>query len=344
MKKILKYIPLVIALVILYFLISPNYSSLVKVYHISNKKWLFVAFLSSIFSYFFMSVSLHEMLNIMGYNIKFIKSFTITVISTTVNYFFSSGGVSGFAIRTHLLNKNNIPISICITISVVLTAFIYLILGFIILQSIIIYFFEIKEFNLKIVEGFIACLIVFLIPLFLTIIIYNYRFRNRWIIRIFYFINRTLYQITKYQIPKEDFRDFKNKLNYGVEILHKKKFELPKVITYVLLDWIFNILVLYFAFLSIDIKISFLKLIIGFSFGMVMTIIPILPSGLGAMEFVMSGFYSNYGISISYAIFATLVFRFFYYIIPSIIGIIMFYAIKTVDVNIDKNDVLNYKK
>ncbi len=340
MNRILKFIPLIFAVVILYFLIAPNYENIIRVYRESSRIYLFLSFFSVILSYVFMSISLYEMLKLMGYRLKFMDTFTITLVSTTVNYLFSSAGASGFALRTHLLTKRNIPITICLTISVFLTAMIYLVLGFIVFQSFVVYLIQTKKLSFQIFEGFIGAFFIFLISFLLTIILYNHRFRNRWAIRLYYFVNSTLYQITKYQIPKEDFRHFKNNLNTGVHILHRQKYELPKVIFFIIMDWIFNILVLYFAFFSVGIKISLVNMIIGFSFGIIMTIIPILPSGLGAMEFVIANFYSNYGIPIEAAIFASLVFRIFYYIIPAIISIILFYGMKTADPEIE----LKYKE
>ena len=334
MRWIYRYFPLVVALMILIWLIYPNYQKIVEIYRISEKKYILISFVCSLLSYLAMSLSLYEMLKILNYRISFVDTFSITLISTTVNYFISSAGISGFALRTHLLNIRKVPISIAITISVVLTAFIYLILGFIILQSFVLYLFEIKEINLKILEGFIGAFLIFIIPFVMTVIIYNHRFRNRWAIRIYYFINKTLYQITKYTIPKEDFRDFKEQLNRGVEILHLKKMELPKVALYILFDWIFNILVLYFAFRSVGVDLTITSLVIGFSFGMVMTVIPLLPSGLGIMELVMSSFYSNYNIPIEAAIFSSLVFRISYYLIPFIISCLLYYGIKIAEPDI----------
>jgi len=336
-RKFFKYLPLILALIILYFLISPNYEKLIEIYQNSSKKYLFFSFVSSIISYLFMSLSLYEMLKIFGYKIDFLRTFYITLISTTTNYFFSSGGASGFAIRMHLLHRRKIPLSVSLTTSIVLTAFIYLILGFIVFQSFVIYLIEIKKINIDILEGFLGTILIFLIPFLMSMIVFNHRFRNRWAIRIFYFINNTLYQITKYYIPKKDFREFKNNLNFGIFVLHKKKYELPKVLLYVLLDWVFNILVLYFAFLSVGVKLSLVRTVIGFSFGMVMTILPILPSGLGLMEVVISNFYSNIGISFETSVFASLVMRFFYYILPSIFSIIVFYGFKIIDEDIHKD-------
>jgi len=330
-KKIFKILPIIIASLILYFLIYPNYEKIMQVYEQSKRVYLFLSLLSAFGSYFFMSLSLYQMLKIMNHPIKFADSFSITMISNTFNYFFSSAGASGFALRTHLLNKRKVPVSTSLTTSVVLTVFVYLILGLIVFQSFLLHMIEIKKINIQILEGFLGALFIFSVPFILTVIIYSYRFRNRWAIRIFYFINSTLYQITKYQIPKEDFREFKNQLNHGISILHSQRFELHKVVIYVLGDWIFNIMVLYLAFMSVDIKITIVNLVIGFSYAMVMTVIPVLPSGLGAMEFVMSNFYSNYGIPIESAIFASLVFRISYYIVPSIISMVMFYGIKFVE-------------
>lgn len=334
MRLIYKYLPFLIAFIILLWLIYPNYEKIIEVYRISQKKYLFLSFICSLTSYLFMSLSLYEMLKILGYKVSFLDTFSITLISSTVNYFISSAGISGFALRTHLLNIRKIPVSIAITISVVLTALIYLILGLIILQSFVLYLLEIKKINLEILEGFVGALLIFIIPFVMTIIIYDHRFRNRWAIRIYYFINKTLYQITKYTIAKEDFRDFKNQLNAGIKILHIRKMELPRVALYVLLDWVFNILVLYFAFKSVGVSLSITSLIIGFSFGMLMTVVPLLPSGLGIMELVMSTFYTNYNISIEAAIFSSLVFRIFYYLIPFIISSILYYGIKMAEPDI----------
>ncbi len=327
-RFIIKYIPLAVAVVILIWLVYPNYEKLLEIYKLSDKRFLFFAMISSIISYIFMSLSLHEMILILGYRIPFRDTFAISLISTTVNYFISSAGISGFALRTHLLNIRKIPSSIAITISVVLTAFIYLILGLIILQSFFIHLLEIKKINLQILEGFAGVIFIFAIPFLMTLIIYNHRFRNRWAIRIFYFINKTLYHITKYTIPKEDFRQFKNQLNYGIKLLHSKHFELPKVAGYILMDWIFNILVLYFAFRAVGVNLSIHMLIVGFSFGMLMTLVPLLPSGLGIMEFVISAYYSTYNISLESAVFSSLVFRVFYYVIPFLISLILYYGIK----------------
>jgi uncharacterized protein (TIRG00374 family) len=334
--KLIKYIPLIIALIILYFLIYPNYQKLIEIYKSSSKKYLFLSFLSSFVSYTFMSLSLYEMLKIFGWKVDFLKTFYITLISTTVNYFFSSGGASGFALRMHLLHKRKVPVSVSLTTSIVLTAFIYLILGLIVMQSFILYFIEIKKINKTMIEGFIGSTLIFLVPFVMSLVLYNHRFRNRWAIRIFYFINNTLYQITKYHIPREDFRDFKNKLNTGIAVLHTRKYELPKVLMYVLLDWIFNIMVLYFAFLAVGVRLSISDAVIGFSFGILITVLPILPSGLGIMEFVLANFYSNLGISIETAIFASLVMRFFYYILPSLFSLMIFYGVKIVDEDIDR--------
>lgn len=338
MKKILKILPLTLAVVILYFLIYPNYENIVNVYKNSSRTYLLLSILSSFISYFFMSLSLYKMLEIMGYKIGFSSAFPITMISTTINYFFSSIGASGFALRMHLLSKKKVPVSISLTTSVVLTAFIYLTLGIILMQSFILYAIEIRRINIKIMEGFIGVFFIFLITFVMTLIIYNHRFRNRWAIRIYYFINSTIYQITKYQIPKADFRAFKNQLNHGINILHKRRYELPKVVVYIIFDWFFNIMVLYFGFLSAGVKVSIINLLIGFSFGIIMTIIPILPSGLGASEFVMASFYSNYDIPLEAALFASLVFRISYYLIPSVLSFIMFYGIKSIDTDGKKEE------
>ncbi|GAB4031949.1 MAG: hypothetical protein Fur0012_09880 [Elusimicrobiota bacterium] len=319
---------MIISGLILFSLIYPKYETLISVIKESNPYYLWVSFFFSILSYFAMGLSLWETLKIMGHKISIIDSVAISWVSTTVNYFLSSGGVSGFAVRAHLLAKRHVPYSICITSSVVLTAFIYLILDLILLDGFVMHFFSIKELNGEMIEGLIGVLLLLGVSSFFVTIIYHHKFRSIWARKIYHFLNKIVYFFSRKEIPPEDFELFESQLNEGVYKIHEKKYELPKVASYIAFDWICNILILLFAFKAIGVKISFAKLIIGFSFGMLMTVIPVLPGGLGAMEAAMAAAYSNMGIEWEKALVAALIFRIFYYIIPSLISVFVYFGLK----------------
>ena len=87
-------------------------------------------------------------------------------------------------------------------------------------------------------------------------------------------------------------------------------------------------MVLYFAFRAVGVHISTGVLVAGFAVGMVTTLIPILPGGLGAMELAMTAVYSQMGIDWDAALMATLIYRVVYYLIPGIVSIFIYWGLQ----------------
>jgi len=326
-KKVI-YIPIIVSIIILFFLIYPKYNEIIYVIKSAKISYLIFSLFFANFSYFLMGLSLWETLKIMRHKISLISSWAIALVSTSVNYFLSSGGISGFAVRAHLLSKRKVPYSICLTSSVVISVFIYLVLDIIILQSFVYQFFKTGILNNQLIEGFIGAFFILGISVFLISMLYHHEFRSLWAKRLYHIVNRIVYFFSRTEIPKEDFNEFESQLNEGIAKIHENKYELPKVILYITLDWLSNIFSLYFAFKAIGVNISFYQLTIGFAFGMLMTVIPILPSGLGAMEAAMATAYAGMGIEWEKGIVAALIFRIFYYIVPSIISLFVYMGLK----------------
>ena len=130
-------------------------------------------------------------------------------------------------------------------------------------------------------------------------------------------------------IPYEKFKIFEEQLDNGIAMVHARTEYLPRLIIYVFADWICNMLVLYYAFRAVGVSMSISSLIIGFAVGMIMTVIPILPGGLGAMEAAMTASFSRMGIDTASAITASLIFRIFYYIVPGVISIFVYWLLKS---------------
>ena len=66
----------------------------------------------------------------------------------------------------------------------------------------------------------------------------------------------------------------------------------------------------------------------GFAVGMMATLIPILPGGLGAMELAMTAVYAQMGIDWDAALMATLIYRVVYYILPGIVSIFIYWGLQ----------------
>jgi len=327
-KNLLLYVPILLSLGILCALIYPNLGSLTFALKDAKPGFLFVALLCSFMSYFFMGLSLWEVLRILGHRLPFWETCGVAFVSTTVNYFVSSGGVSGFATRAHLLSKRKISYGISVTSSVVISVFIYLVLSIIIVEGLILQILKQSQVGMSLFEGLAGVVFVLSFAFALVLLFFHHELRSVWSRKLYHLVNHLLFFFSKKEIPEETFNEFEAQLSNGIHTIHKRKYELPLVLAYVCMDWICNIMILNFAFRAVGKNLGSTKLIIGFAFGQLMTVIPILPGGLGAMEAAMTAAYSQMGVPVGAALAASLIFRFFYYLIPAFFSVFIYLALK----------------
>ena len=302
--------------------------SFVKIWQGVSTRYLFLSLLSSVLIYIAMGMSLYEVLRIMGRRVSKSAAIGIALVSTTVNYVVSSLGVSGFALRAHLLNRRRVPFGMCVTASIVITVLLYFVLAVIILQGSVLMFFNSSATTMQILKNFLLIVAMCAVCVLITAFLFNNEWRSKWLRKIFRMINKVLYHVFRALIPKGKYDDFMDQLDEGIDLIHKKKKKLTMTIVYVCADWLFTILVLYFAFRAVGIHITAGVLVAGFAVGMVTTLIPILPGGLGAMELAMTAVYAQMGIDWDSALMATLIYRVVYYVIPGIISIFIYWGLQ----------------
>ena len=327
-KKLLIYAPIAFSLAILFSLVYPNLAPLADTMREAHPLFLLAAFSFSCTSYLFMGLSLWEVLKILGYRLPFWETVGVSFVSTTVNYFVSSGGVSGFATRAHLLSRRKIPYGISVTSSVVISVFIYLVLSIIIVEGMVLQILKTNQFGMKFFEGVAGVLFVLCFAFALVLLFFHHELRSAWARKIYHIVNHCLFFFSKKEIPEETFLEFEGQLGEGIRTIHARRYELPLVLAYVCLDWVSNIFILNFAFRAVGENMASTKLIIGFAFGQLMTVIPILPGGLGAMEAAMTAAYTQMGCGLGPALAATLIFRFLYYLVPSFASIFVYWGLK----------------
>lgn len=331
MKKSLKYFIYCAAILfsvgILGVMIYQAQGSFVKIWQEVRTKYLFLSLLSSLCIYVAMGLSLYEVLRIMGHRIGRGAAIGIALVSTTVNYLISSFGASGFALRAHLLNRRRVPFGMCVTASIVITVLLYFVLAVIILQGSVLMFFNSSASARQLLQNFglivVMCAVCGVVAAFL----FNDAWRSKGIRKIFRLLNKFLFHVFNALIPKGKYDNFMDQLDEGIDLIHRKKKKLTKTIFYICADWFFTIMVLYFAFRAVGIHIAAGVLIAGFAVGMVTTLIPILPSGLGAMELAMTAVFSQMGIDWDAALMATLIYRVVYYVIPGMISIFIYWGL-----------------
>lgn len=327
-RNLLLYAPIALSLAILAFLIYPNLGPLLAALRHAKPGFLLVSFLCSFMSYFFMGLSLWEVLRILGHRLPFWETAGVAFVSTTVNYFVSSGGVSGFATRAHLLSRRGIAYGISVTSSVVISVFIYLVLSIIIVEGLMLQILKNTQVGMSLFEGLTGVFFVLSLAFILVLMFFHHELRSAWARKIYHAVNHILFFFSRKEIPEETFNEFEGQLTCGIRTIHSRKYELPLVLAYVCLDWVFNLFILNFAFRAVGKNLGSAKLIIGFAFGQLTTVIPVLPGGLGAMEAAMTAAYSQMGVPVGTALAASLIFRFFYYLVPAFLSIFVFLALR----------------
>lgn len=331
MNKLVKYFlytfAILISVGILGVMIYQAHDSFVKIWQEAQTHFLFLSLLSSVLIYVSMGMSLYEVLRIMGKRINIGAAIGIALVSTTVNYLISSLGASGFALRAHLLSRRRVPFGKCVTASIVITVLLYFVLAVIILQGSVLLMFTSSATTLQLVENFALIVVMCAVCAMITAFLFNNKWRSKGIRNIFRLLNKVLYHLFRALIRKDSYDNFIKQLDDGIDLIHRKKNKLTKTIIYVCADWFFTIMVLYFAFRTVGVDISAGVLVAGFAVGMVTTLIPVLPSGLGAMELAMTTVFSQMGIDWDSALMATLIYRVVYYVIPGIISIFIYWGL-----------------
>ena len=332
MNAIKKHIWVIVSCIIsvsaLVWFIYNGKDNFLKIWREVNTFYLILAMFASAIIYVFMGLSLWETLKLLGRKINIGACMSIAFVSTTVNYLISTMGVSGFALRAHLLGKRGVPLGISVMASIVISVLLYAVLFAIILQGSLLLVLSSGMSREQMIQNFAAVIGIALIGAAITAFFFNSELRYKSLRKIFMVTNKVIYKLFGALIPKNNYSAFAMQLDNGLATIHKNKSKITLATLYICGDWIFTILILYLAFLAIGIKIQIGVLLAGFAIGMVTTLIPFLPGGLGAMEIAMTTVFSQMGIDWDSALMAALIYRFVYYIIPGIISVFVYWGLK----------------
>jgi uncharacterized protein (TIRG00374 family) len=204
----------------------------------------------------------------------------------------------------------------------------YFVLAIIILQGSVLMLFNSSATTMQLLKNFVLIVGMCGVCAVVTAFLFNDEWRSKCLRKAFRMVNKVLFHVFRALIPKGKYDDFMDQLDEGIDLIHKKKKKMTWTIIYICADWLFTILVLYFAFRAVGVHISTGVLVAGFAVGMVTTLIPILPGGLGAMELAMTAVYSQMGIDWDAALMATLIYRVVYYLIPGIVSIFIYWGLQ----------------
>ncbi len=280
--------------------------------------------LATLVSYLTMAWSYQGIARAAGYDLPFGEMCRITLVANTANYLLSTGGLSGFALRMYLFARRGIPAGSAVLISLVQTLLTNLILLAFVLWgfALLLTSHDLVGRNLvaatALLVGFGAVVVLTCIALV----------RRSWRRGLFFaatrLIDRVLQRVAPHRRPSRFklFR-FQHNLNVGFDFLLQRPHDMLAPTFYIVLDWIFTLLVLYFAFVAIGVPIAMSHVIAGFAVGMFFSIASLVPGGLGIMDGSMAAVFVTLGVQFEQAVVAILIYRAAYYGLPIIASLIV---------------------
>ncbi len=278
-------------------------------------------------SYLLIGLSLKKILELMHIRLPFLEIFTISWISTSINYVLSTGGVGGFTARVYLLKKKGVSYSDTIVVSIIHT----FIMNVILMLFVLIGFATLIAHKQMGTYNFIVSSLLIFVALYMTYLAFksvvNRKFRENWIDRIARWTNKLhsfLSSKAGTLIEAGELKSFKAEFNQGMELMGLKRGELKAPVLYILLDWIGCLLTLYFCFLAIHYFIHPEVLVVGFAVGLFASILSLIPGGLGVMEGSMAAVYYSLMVPVEEAIVAVILYRLVYYIFPFLTSLLVY--------------------
>lgn len=290
--------------------------------------WMAAAAVCSLGSYFMVGLALREVLGILGHGLSLAAVQGIALVSTTANYFISSAGISGFALKAHLLHKRRVPYGATVLASVVSSAILYFVLAVIIAQGLFYLGLRLRGARIAVMESVLGLGLILATSVALMIMVFDHELRGRVTRRLFHWVNRAVFAFSRSEIPREDFEAFENQLSQGMEKVRRDKAGLVRTIAYTGLDWGCALLTLHVCFLAVGVDLPLGYLSAGFTIGQAATLIPVIPGGLGAMEGGMAAVFQGLGLAWEQAFVAVLLYRLAYYIIPGLLSIFVLWGLK----------------
>lgn len=284
--------------------------------------------LCTVGSYAAMARSYQAIARAAGLDVSFREMARITLVSTVANYLISTGGLSGLAVRSYYFSRDHrlgwgsaVSISLAQTVitNVVLLAFVAW--GAVSLL-----------FRHRLTWGsvpLVSVLLLVLLALFGLVVAVVVSRNAR--LQVFSSLVAALNALSRRFVRRPAawrarLALFEEELHEGIDFLLERRERMGAPILYITLDWMLMLATLYTAFTCLGVPVSLGVVIIGFSAGILLSVVNLIPGGLGLMEGSMAAAFAALGVPLEPAVLATLIFRLSYYVLPLVVTAILFPA------------------
>ncbi len=276
-------------------------------------------------SYVVMALSYQGIARGAGSEISFWEMFKITLVANTVNYLVSTGGLSGFAVRMYFFMRNGVRSSTAVTISLVQT---FLTNAVLMLFVAVGFAYLFKSGNLQgvalLTVGIVLALALVL-AVGIVMLLLHRQVRRRTLFVLAEATNWFLHRFFPRRKPaRVRIWRFQRNLNHGIEFLLQRKRSMILPTLWIFLDWAVTLLILWGAFVAVNYPIPLSWVVVGFAVGIVLSLISLVPGGLGVMEGSMAAIFASLSVPFETAVVAVLIYRLAYYVLPMITSLFFF--------------------
>jgi uncharacterized protein (TIRG00374 family) len=157
---------------------------------------------------------------------------------------------------------------------------------------------------------------------------YHRRLRRRTLILVTSGAHRVLRRVVPRWTPgRVRLWRFQHNLNEGLEFLLARKERIVGPACWILLDWALTMTILWAAFRSVNYPIAPGLVVIGFAVGICLSLVSLVPAGLGVMESSMTAVFVSLSVPLEPAVLAVLIFRVAYYVLPLLMSLFFFHGV-----------------
>lgn len=272
--------------------------------------YIFLALVFTVVSYIFSCLTFIEVASMvdLGLDPKYLAKtgFTASVINSLV----SMPLISGYSTRFIFMHHPNVPKSKTASY-VLLHTQIANMIPLVLLPFSLLYLLMFGSLGKDHRTLGLQVLGLFLLLLFLNLSLLIKRIR----LSIIATVLKTA-EFFKYRIDHGKFERLENNITLSVDLLRKRPKQFVTSMLFTLMNWLFAMFTLGACFNALGGYISISVLMLGYIIGATIGVASIIPGGVGVQEVSMAGIFALFGVNVSQAILAAILFRLIFYVIP----------------------------
>jgi len=290
-----------------------------------NPLLLAIPVICAVVSYMVMALSYQGIARAAGHQLPFGEMFKITLVANTVNYLISTGGLSGFAVRMYFFIRHGVSSGTAVTISLVQTFLTNTVLMFFVGVGFAYLFQSGTLQGFALITTGIMLGISLLLAVGAVILLLNRQLRRRTLFLLAESANTVLHWVLPKRKPaRVRIWRFQRNLNQGIEFLLSRRRSMLAPTLWIIFDWWVTLLILWGSFVAVGYPIPMTWVVVGFAVGIVLSLISLVPGGLGVMEGSMAAVFTSLSVPFETAVIAVLIYRLAYYVLPMIISLFFF--------------------